>query len=132
MKKILIITFLTYSVIASAQTKKIQFVRGDYPSKDKFGWIKLDRSKVAREILNFRGACCDNPAPELMNAEVVNDTLYIDKAIEEHDRHDNVGICGQTIMLVIDTIEHPNYKKLIISYKKLKSTKNRKIPHIKG
>ena len=132
MKKTSIIILFVFSVIATGQIKKIKFVRGDYPSKNTFGWITKDSSKVARNIFSYRGGCCDMPIHSLMNAEVIKDTLYIDTAIETHSIHDNIGICGETIMLVIDTIAYPNYKKLTLSFKELKSTKTRKVPHIKG
>ncbi|MDR6969608.1 hypothetical protein J2X31_003641 [Flavobacterium arsenatis] len=131
MKKAFFTIILTYSTVVSAQNKDIEIVRDEQTSDNKSVWVKEGKNKASFKI-NFRGGCCDMPLPEMMNAEVVNDTLYIDKAVENHSRHDDIGICGTSVKIIIDTKSYPDYKKLILFYKKLESTKKRRVPHYKG
>ena len=130
MKKSIFILFLIFTTALSAQSKDIQFLREEHATNSKSVWVKEGKSK-ASYLIKLRGGCCDMPSPELMNAEVKNDTLYIDKAVEHHSNHDKIGICGTTIKMIINTKTYPNYKKFVLEYKELETTKMRRVPNYK-
>jgi len=130
MTKSIILLFLIYTTVVSAQNKDIQFVRDEHATDTKSVWVKEGKNKASFKI-KLRGGCCDMPLPEMMNAEVVNNTLYIDKAVEHHSKHDKIGICGTTIKMIINTKTYPNYKNFILYYKELETTKVKRVPHYK-
>lgn len=131
MKKSIFILFLIFTTVLSAQSKDIQFLREERTIHSKSVWVKEGKNK-ASYLIKLRGGCCDMPSPELMNAKVENDTLYIDKAVENHSEHDKIGICGITIKMIINTKTYPNYKKFLLSYKELETTKIHRVPRLKG
>lgn len=131
MRKTAFIIFLSaFTAVVSAQNKDIQFVQSEYIEEYKTDWLNEGKNTASLK-LKFRGGCCDMPSLEMMNAEVVNDTMYIDEAVQPHKNHDKTGVCGMVVKIIINTNRYPNYKNLIISYKELETTKTRRKPHTK-
>ena|SRR5690606_23958926 len=120
LKLIIIFFFLTNAIMA--QSMDFLFIKSEYDS-DKIGkWTEISSDKVAYKFY-FRGSCCCSiPVVENMRAEIVNDTLYIDKGIPIHEIHRFSGVCGKPIDFIIKKEDYPNYEKLIISFN---LTKNR-------